>query len=1289
MDFKNFTNKYSLSKTLRFELRPVEKTQDMLEEAKVFEKDKLIKEKYIKTKPYFDRLHREFITEAFSEAFLIGLDEYFSLLKEWQRDKKNKIAQKNLQKKEQQLRSEVLEIINTKAEAWAEKYKNVELKNKNVELFFEEAVFDLLKEKYGDEDNAYILDETTDKNISIFDAWKGFAGYFTKFQATRKNLYKDDGTSTALATRIINQNLKRFSDNIQIFEKVKDKIDYSEVEDNFSISLDEIFSLDYYNQCLVQHGINHYNKILGGETKENGEKAKGFNELINKYRQDNKGEKLPFLKSLDKQILSEKEVFIEGIENYEELVKVLREFYEKAEEKTEILKKLFSGFVQKNEDYGLENVYISNGAFNTISNRWTNETHKFEEWLYKAMKQDKLTGLKYEKKEDSYKFPDFIALSYIKTALENNDLEDQFWKDRYYKDSSDNGCLTGEELIWDQFLKIFDYEFSSLFEKNVTNEKEKEKLVGYNIFKKELNTLLSQENFPVNSESKVIIKNFADEVLSIYQMAKYFAVEKKRAWNEEYDLDIFYTDPQNGYLKFYEDAYEDIVQVYNHIRNYLTKKPYSQEKWKLNFENSTLADGWDKNKESDNSSIILRKEGKYYLGLMKKGYNKIFDDRYEKEFSQDIENGAYEKMIYKFFPDQAKMFPKICFSEKGRNFFKPSDEIVRIYENSEFKKGESFSMKSMHTLINFYKVCLTTYEGWKYYEFKNLKETNDYRNNIGEFFADVAKDGYRISFVNISSSYINERNQKGELYLFEIHNQDWNLKDGQVKTGAKNLHTLYFESVFSSENMQNNFPIKLNGQAEVFFRPKTDLEKLGTKKNRDGIDVIDHKRYAKDKIFFHVPLTLNRGKGDTYKFNSKINSFLANNLEINVIGIDRGEKHLAYYSVLDQKGTRLESGSLNEVNKINYGEKLEGRAKNREQARKDWQEIEGIKDLRKGYISQVVRKLADLVIKYNAIIVFEDLNMRFKQVRGGIEKSVYQQLEKALIEKLNFLVQKGESDPEKAGHILKAYQLTAPFETFKDMGKQTGIIYYTQAAYTSKVDPLTGWRPNLYLKYSNAKQAKEDVLIFNKIEFKKDKGRFEFSYDLKKFQSQKEYPIKTEWTLCSTVERFRWNKKLNNNKGGYDYYPLTGEGSLTDKLKSLLDENNINFETGNILKQIETLDTSGNENFFKRFIFLFNLICQIRNTDKEKLGDENDFIFSPVEPLFDSRRAQEFDINMPVNGDENGAYNIARKGIILLNRLKEQAKNDPDFEKYPDLFISNTVWDSAVSDWDSYLTNNK
>jgi len=1265
-----FTNQYALSKTLRFELKPVGYTQNMLEEAKVFEKDETIQKKYEATKPYFDRLHREFVREALENEALSGLNEYLEIFKKWKADKK--ANEKELQTKEKELRKEVVEFFDAQAKIWAFEYSPLGIKKNSVGILFEEDIFKILKARYGNEKESIIIDESTEKLISVFDSWKGFTGYFGKFFKTRENFYKDDGTSTALATRIIDQNLKRFCDNILIFENVREKMDFSEVEANFGKPLSELFSIDFYNTCFLQDGIDFYNKILGGETKENGEKLKGLNEYINKYRQDHKGDKPLFFKTLDKQILSEKESFIVDEIIEETLLENLQNFYESAERKTKLLKELFKDFIQNQEKYDLSQIYLSKESLNTIAHKWTNETVIFEESLYEVLKKEKIVSTSAKKKEGGYSFPDFIALSVIQEALTKISAAN-FWKERYYE-------LAGfpEMPHWEQFLEMFYFEFSSLFERKVTNtEKREGSKVGYDFFKKDFKNLL-QNLTPdhLSSEDKAVIKNFADCVLTIYQMAKYFAVVKKRAWNMDYELGIFYTDPENGYLLFYENAYEEIVQSYNKLRNYLTRKPYSEEKWKLNFENPTLADGWDKNKESDNSAVILRKDGKYFLGLMSRGNNKIFDDRNKEKFSQNIQQGNYEKVVYKFFPDQAKMFPKVCFSAKGLEFFQPSEEIWNIYKNAEFKKGDTFSVQSMQKMIDFYKVCLNEYEGWKGYDFKHLKSTKDYKENIGEFFRDTAEDGYKITFQNISESYVDKKNENGELYLFQIKNKDWN----EGSNGAKNLHTIYFESLFSVDNISQNFPIKLNGQAEIFYRPKTEKEKLGTKKDKSGKEVVNHKRYNENKIFFHVPLTLNRTKPDmsSKQFNAKVNNFLANNPDVNVIGVDRGEKHLAYYSVISQKSEILDSGTLNEINGVDYSQKLEEKAKNREQARKDWQTVEGIKDLKKGYISQVVRKLADLAIEHNAIIVFEDLNMRFKQIRGGIEKSVYQQLEKALIDKLSFLVKKGEKNPEEVGHLLSAYQLSAPFTTFKDMGKQTGIVFYTQAAYTSKIDPITGWRPHLYLKYKSSKKdgplaTKEDILNFSKIEFVN--GRFEFNYDIKKFQpNNKEYSEKTVWTVCSSVERFRWNRHLNNQKGGYEHYQ-----DLADTFKALFEENEIDFESGDILGKIEVLEPKGNEKFFKNFIFFFNLICQIRNTnDQAKNLDQQDFILSPVQPFFDSRIPEKFGDNLPENGDDNGAYNIARKGIVILNKISNHSQTDPKFKKYPELFVSNIEWDNFI-----------
>ena len=83
--------------------------------------------------------------------------------------------------------------------------------------------------------------------------------------------------------------------------------------------------------------------------------------------------------------------------------------------------------------------------------------------------------------------------------------------------------------------------------------------------------------------------------------------------------------------------------VFNKTRNYVTKKPYKTEKIKLTFDSPTLLDGWDRNKETSNKSVILMKDGYYYLGIMNKANNKAFENL------KDAGGECYRKMDYKLF----------------------------------------------------------------------------------------------------------------------------------------------------------------------------------------------------------------------------------------------------------------------------------------------------------------------------------------------------------------------------------------------------------------------------------------------------------------------------------------------------------------------------------------------------------------------------------------------------------------------------------------------------------------
>ncbi len=78
------------------------------------------------------------------------------------------------------------------------------------------------------------------------------------------------------------------------------------------------------------------------------------------------------------------------------------------------------------------------------------------------------------------------------------------------------------------------------------------------------------------------------------------------------------------------------------------------------------------------------------------------------------------------------------------------------------------------------------------------------------------------------------------------------------------------------------------------------------------------------------------------------------------------------------------------------------------------------------------------------------------------------------------------------------------------------------------------------------------------------------------------------------------------------------------------------------------------------------MILNIRVTDaKIKTGeDENDYIFSPVFPFYNSKDHTKYP-NMPKNSDSNGAYNISRKGLLILAKINEGSKN---------ILVSNKDW---------------
>lgn len=105
--FADFINLYELSKTLRFELKPVWETLNSLEKDWVIQKDKEVEENYNKIKVFFDSLHREFVKQSLENRYLDWIESFYNSyieLNNTPANKKNKTFQKEFEKSSKNLK---------------------------------------------------------------------------------------------------------------------------------------------------------------------------------------------------------------------------------------------------------------------------------------------------------------------------------------------------------------------------------------------------------------------------------------------------------------------------------------------------------------------------------------------------------------------------------------------------------------------------------------------------------------------------------------------------------------------------------------------------------------------------------------------------------------------------------------------------------------------------------------------------------------------------------------------------------------------------------------------------------------------------------------------------------------------------------------------------------------------------------------------------------------------------------------------------------------------------------
>ena len=1229
----NFINRYSISKTLQFRLIPVGDTEVNFSAKKLLEEDQLRADNYKKMKNIIDEYHKKFIDDVLSRPMIIDIKEYAELYYKSSKTDKDK---KTIAALEDTFRKQIASAFTSHSD----------FKKLNKKELFEELL------------PAFI--EGNEEYCDVLSSFSGFITYFTGFFENRNNMYSAEDKSTSIAYRCINDNLPKFLDNCRSFEKIRDGLDSKTIKDysrlvhelyrdSFDMELEEIFSPDYFGFVLSQHGISIYNQIIGGRSYDKNVKIQGLNELINLHNQKT-GDKLPKLKMLYKQILSDRETlsFIpESFTSDDQVLGAVNSGYRSISEILGISEKIFADL----SVYDSAGIYIKNEYISDISVRITGLWSAAADQWNAFYDSDNLDPKKppknpekyYEKRKSAYSANKSFSIADIQKLI--------------------NAYSETHETLSDD-ISIIGY-----YERTVS---ENIKTIRENYGKAEI---LLTEKYDSSKKlmnddiSVALIKNLLDSIKELEHIIKQMMGTGK----EEYKDEVFYGNVQPVY-----DGLREFDRLYDQVRNYVTKKPYSKDKIKLNFQNPQFLNGWDRNKEKDYRSVLLRKGNDYYLVVMDKASNRVFEEYPEAK------SGGWQKINYKLLPGPNKMLPKVFFAASNIELFAPSEEILRIRKNETFKKGANFNKRDCEKFIDFFKESLDKHEEWRDYGF-SFRNTKDY-NDIGEFYNDVRMQGYKITYTDISEEYLMDMVSEGKIYLFRIYNKDFS----EYSKGTPNLHTLYLRMVFDERNL-NDVVYQLNGGAEMFYRlPSLRTEDTAVHKANEPIknknplnknetskfeyDIIKDRRFTRVQFSLHVPITLNFKSQGMEKCNTDVRKALRECKENYVIGIDRGERHLLYVCVINGKGQIVEQMSLNTIvnehngntYKTDYHAILDDKEKERQKARKNWTSIENIKDIKEGYISQAVHKICQLVIKYDAVIAMEDLNAGFKNSRVKVEKQVYQKFEKMLIDKLNYLVADKNGDPERPGGLLKAYQLTEKFTSFRKMGKQNGFIFYIPAWLTSKIDPVTGFVDLLKPKYESIEKSKSMISAFDFVRYNSSEDLFEIGIDYSKIGRANISYIK-KWTVCTNGERIRTfrNKDKNNE---FDSESVI----LTKEFGKLLKDYDIAFsDNEDILTKILEQDQA---DFFRRFTELLRLTLQMRNSIT---NSDTDYLISPVRDSCGTFYCSEDHRNngenavLPANADANGAYNIARKAMWCIEQIKAADADKLDAVR---LAIKNEEW---------------
>ncbi len=561
------TGLYSLSKTLRFELKPIGKTLEHIQQKGLIAQDEQRAEEYKQMKDIIDEYHKKVISQCLGslQLDLEDLQQYVDLVEASSRD------EKRLDKVKTKLREQISKAFKNNA-AYQDLFKK-ELFNKRLP--------------------EHVKGNQEQENLVAH--FSNFTTYFSGFHENRRNMYTPEAKSTSVAYRIVHENLPVFLDNIKSFAKIGESevsARFAEIESAFAPYLNvahlaEMFRLDYFSDTLTQEQIAVYNSIIGGRILDDGTKLQGINEHVNLYNQQHKDARLPLLKPLYKMILSDRVALSwlpEEFTSDAEMARAVNDAHAQMKEALANLQDLLLHI----DAYDMEHIYIANDlGLTDIAQRIFGQYDAYASAVKRTLRADNPEKPK-EKRDPQ---------------LYDERIEKLFKAAKSYSIAYLNSFADASHSIDGYFRNLGAYERDG--EQHINHFAQIE--AAYTA----ASDVLSEKNSTTNhigqsDADTALVKNLLDA----YKALQHY-VKPLLGNGDEPDKDnAFYAKLREAW-----DALDAVTPLYNKVRNWLTRKPYSTEKVKLNFENPILLDGWTDPK-ANSCAIFKEGDNSYYLAIL-------------------------------------------------------------------------------------------------------------------------------------------------------------------------------------------------------------------------------------------------------------------------------------------------------------------------------------------------------------------------------------------------------------------------------------------------------------------------------------------------------------------------------------------------------------------------------------------------------------------------------------------------------------------------------------------------